>query len=75
MLDLVEKVVLNAYKVTPEDIAGLREHGFADGEIVDIVLAAAGRSFMSKTLDALGARADPEHEVDPALSHIAAFER
>lgn len=75
MLDLVEKVVLNAYKVTPEDIDALREHGFADDEIVDVVLAASARSFMSKTLDALGAQADAEYESDPVLNRVAAFER
>jgi alkylhydroperoxidase family enzyme len=75
MLDLVEKVVLNAYKVTPEDIETLREHGFADDEIVDVVLAVSARSFMSKTLDALGAQTDPEYESDPVLNRVAAFER
>ena len=75
MLDLVEKVVLNAYKVASADIQALREHGFADEEIVDIVLAASARSFMSKTLDALGAQADAEYESDPVLNRVAVFER
>jgi alkylhydroperoxidase family enzyme len=75
MLDVVEKVVLHAYKVTPEDMQGLRDHGFSDEEIVDIVLAASARSFMSKTLDALGAEPDEEYRADPALARPAAFDR
>ena len=75
MLDVVEKIVLHAYKVTAEDIDGLRVHGFSDEEIVDIVVAASARSFMSKALDALGAEPDEEYEADPALARSAAFER
>jgi alkylhydroperoxidase family enzyme len=75
MLDVVEKIVLHAYKVTPEDIEGLHGHGFSDEEIVDIVLAASARSFMSKTLDALGIEPAEEHESDPALAKAATFDR
>ena len=73
MLDVVEKLVLQAYKITPEELDGLRAHGFTDEEIVDIVLAAAARSFMSKTLDALGAAADADYEDDPRLTRLAEF--
>ena len=75
MLDVVEKVVLNAYKVTPEDIDGLRGHGFIDEEIVDIVLAASARSFFSKTLDALGAQADAKYQSEDAQRWVDGFER
>jgi alkylhydroperoxidase family enzyme len=75
MLDVVEKIVLHAYKVTREDIDGLRRHGLTDEDIVDIVLAAAARSFMSKALDALGAELEVEHESDPTLARSAAFDR
>lgn len=75
MLDVVEKIVLNAYKVTPEDIDGLRGHGFSDEEITDIVLAASARSFFSKTLDALGARADARYESEASLRWVDGFER
>jgi alkylhydroperoxidase family enzyme len=75
MLDVVEKIVLHAYKVTPEDIDGLRDNGFSDEEIVDIVLTAAARSFFSKTLDALGAEPDDELVADPALAKSAEFDR
>jgi alkylhydroperoxidase family enzyme len=33
-------------------------HGFSDAEILDIALAAAARSFLSKVLDAVGAEPD-----------------
>lgn len=58
IMDLARKVALHAYKVTPKDIEGLRRHGLADAEILDVVLAAAARCFFSKTLDAVGAEPD-----------------
>jgi len=50
----VEKVVLHAYEVTPEDIDNLRGHGFSDADILDIVLRALHRCLISKIWDALG---------------------
>jgi uncharacterized peroxidase-related enzyme len=58
MMAYAEKIVRNAYKVTPEDIDGLRAHGFSDTEILDIALVAAARSFLSKVTDAVGAEPD-----------------
>ena len=58
MLAYAEKIILHAYKVTLEDINGLRAHGFSDTDILDIALTAAVRSFYSKTLDAIGAEPD-----------------
>ncbi len=49
-----------AHTVTAADLDELRRRqGFADAEILDIVLAAAARCFFSKTLDGVGAEADP----------------
>jgi alkylhydroperoxidase family enzyme len=53
-----EKVALHAYRVTPDDIDALREHGFSDEEILDAALTAAARCFFSKALDAVGAVPD-----------------
>ena len=53
-----EKLTLHAYKVTQEDIDELRRHGFSDGEILDVALAAAARNFFSKVLDAVAAEPD-----------------
>jgi uncharacterized peroxidase-related enzyme len=58
MMAYAEKIARNAYKVTPEDIDGLRIYGFSDTDILDIALAAAARSFLSKVLDAVGAEPD-----------------
>jgi uncharacterized peroxidase-related enzyme len=58
MMAYAEKIARNAYKVTPEDIDDLRAHGLTDAEILDIALAAAARSFLSKVLDAVGVEPD-----------------
>ena len=59
MMAFAEKVTREAHAVTAADLDELRRHGFADAEILDIVLAAAARCFFSKTLDGVGAEADP----------------
>jgi uncharacterized peroxidase-related enzyme len=58
IMAFAEKVALHAYKVTPEDIDGLRAHGLTDEEIFDVTLAASARAFYSKTLEAMGAEPD-----------------
>lgn len=58
VMELAEKVVDDATSVTQEDVDRLRALGLSDGEIVDVVLAAAARCFFSKTLDALGIAPD-----------------
>lgn len=60
VMALAEKVTLNAYKVTEEDMEKLRAHGLADADILDIVLAASARCFFSKVLDATDAEPDAE---------------
>jgi alkylhydroperoxidase family enzyme len=59
--DLARKVVLDATSVTEDDIGRLRGFGLGDDEIFDVVLAAAARSFFSKTLDALCVQPDREY--------------
>ena len=58
IMAFAEKIALNAYKVTAEDIAALRDHGMDDPEIFNLALAAAARSFFSKALDSMGAQPD-----------------
>jgi uncharacterized peroxidase-related enzyme len=58
IMEFAEKVALHAHKVTPEDVEGLRAHGLTDTDIFDVTLAAAARSFYSKTLEAMGAEPD-----------------
>ena len=62
LMAFAEKVVLNAHEVTPEDIEGLRSHGFSDTEILDIAMTAAARSFFSKVLDASGAEPEESYQ-------------
>jgi len=68
MMAFVEKVVLDADRVTAADIETLRSHGYGDEEIFDVAAAAAARCFFSKLLDALGVLPDATfHDLDPAL--------
>jgi alkylhydroperoxidase family enzyme len=68
MMSLAQKVVTHANQVTAQDIEGLRTHGLADEEILDVILAATARSFFSKTLDALDAPPDEIYrELEPEL--------
>lgn len=53
-----EKVGRAGADVTAEDVEQLREAGLDDGEIIDIVLAAAARCFFSTVLDSLGLQPD-----------------
>jgi alkylhydroperoxidase family enzyme len=61
MCAFAEKIILNAYKVTENDIAVLRDNGFSDEDILDIALAAGFRAMFSKVLDAVGAEPDVEY--------------
>jgi alkylhydroperoxidase family enzyme len=56
--DLARRVAADATSVTEDDVERLRGFGLTDDEIFDVVLAAAARSFFSKTLDALGVLPD-----------------
>jgi uncharacterized peroxidase-related enzyme len=55
---LAAKVAADASSITEADYAELRELGFDDSEILDVVLAAAARCFFSTVLDATGTRPD-----------------
>jgi uncharacterized peroxidase-related enzyme len=76
MMSLAQKVTLNAYQVSAEDIEALRHHGFSDEEILDIVLTAAAQSFFSEVLDALGAEPNRAYsELPPELREALAIGR
>ena len=66
VMDLAERVVDDATSIGDSDLQPLRELGLSDTEIMDVVLAAAARCFFSKTLDALGVRADATYAELPA---------
>jgi uncharacterized peroxidase-related enzyme len=58
VMDLAERVVDDATRITDADLQRLRDLGLSDDEVMDVVLAASVRCFFSKTLDALGVRPD-----------------
>ncbi len=58
MVNLAKKVARDASSVTAADVSALKEHGFTDAEIFDIVATAAARAFFSKLVEGLGADAD-----------------
>jgi uncharacterized peroxidase-related enzyme len=58
MMAFAEKMTVDANRVTPEDVEGLRTHGLTDAEIFDVTLAAAARAFYSKVLQAMDAEPD-----------------
>jgi uncharacterized peroxidase-related enzyme len=68
IVEFAAKVAADATTVTQEDIDRLRALGLSDGEIFEVVLAAAARSFFTKVLDATGTLADTHYnELDPEL--------
>jgi uncharacterized peroxidase-related enzyme len=58
MMEFARKVARDASAVTAGDVSTLKQHGFRDEEIFDIVATAAARAFFTKLVDALGAEAD-----------------
>lgn len=59
MLRFARAVALDAAGIEAETVAALiRDHGFSDEEVFDIAAIAAGRSFFTKLLDALGVEPD-----------------
>jgi uncharacterized peroxidase-related enzyme len=58
VMDLADKVAADAASVTEADVERLRSLGLDDGEILEVVVAAAVRCFFSKTLDALDVEPD-----------------
>jgi uncharacterized peroxidase-related enzyme len=66
VLELADKVAVDATAVTREDVDRLRALGLSDADVMDVVLAAAARCFYSKTLDALGVEPDAAYQDLPA---------
>ncbi len=58
MITLAKKVAGRADQITQTDIDQVKESGFSDEEVFDIVSAAAARCFFSKLNDSLGASPD-----------------
>lgn len=76
VMELADKVAHDATAVSQADVDRLRALGLTDGEILDVVLAAAARCFFSKTLDSLGAEPDAKYsELAPVLRDTLAVGR
>jgi uncharacterized peroxidase-related enzyme len=68
VMDLADKVAADATSVTQADVERLRSLGLDDGEIFEVVAAAAVRCFFAKTLDGVGAQPDARYAaLDPQL--------
>jgi alkylhydroperoxidase family enzyme len=66
--ELARQVAAAPADISANDLEPLRELGFADAEILDVVLAAAIRCFFSSVLTATRAEPDPAlTDQDPAL--------
>jgi alkylhydroperoxidase family enzyme len=60
LMALAESVAIDAHRVKESDIGRPRTFGVSDDEIFGVVLAAAARSFYSKSLGAMGCPPSPE---------------
>jgi len=64
LLDFVETVVRHAYRVTDEQVAGLREAGWTDEQIAETVYVAALFSMFVRLADAFGIEPPAVYEPD-----------
>lgn len=71
MLEFSEKLTLTPNLMAEQDVEGLRAHGFADREILSIILAAAYRNYIVRVADALGVELNATVDYAPEL--IRAF--
>jgi len=60
VMEFATLVARDASAVTRDDVQKLRDQGLDDADIVDVVFAAAARTFFTKVLDALGVQADAQ---------------
>ncbi len=61
LLKLVEKITLNAYKTTDEDIQNLRQVGWDDQQIAEAVYITSIFAFFNRVADSFGLQ-DPGYE-------------
>ena len=67
MLAYVELLALTPSEATPEHVAALREVGFRDEEIFEIVMVAGYYALRCRMADGLGVEVDSRAKQDPAL--------
>lgn len=66
MLEFAEKCTLHPSEMTPLDLQRLRDCGFCDEDILDIVHITAYFNYINRVADALGV--DPEPGFEPIES-------
>lgn len=54
MLEFAAKMTRHAYKITAEDVDGLRQHGYTDEQIAELIYDAALFNFFNRVADAFG---------------------
>lgn len=59
MLDFAAKLTTTPQQMRPEDVEGLRTHGFDDRSVHDIVVVAAYYGFVNRVADGLGVELEP----------------
>ncbi|MBI2370048.1 MAG: peroxidase [Deltaproteobacteria bacterium] len=62
MLEFAEKLTLQPDRVVQEDVQRLREAGFSDVEILDVVAITSYRNFIARIADGLGVELGKEYE-------------
>jgi alkylhydroperoxidase family enzyme len=73
MLAYVEVVALTPSKATEDHLATLRQVGFGDAEIFEIVMVTAYYSLRCRMADALGVEIDARLKQDGALVEAFAY--
>jgi uncharacterized peroxidase-related enzyme len=61
MLDLAVKITIDSASVSDQDIAALRNHGFSDEDIMDIIQTAALFNYSNRVASALDLRPNREY--------------
>jgi uncharacterized peroxidase-related enzyme len=61
MLDLAVKITVDSASISDQDIAALRDHGFSDEDIMDIIQTAALFNYSNRVASALDLRPNREY--------------
>ena len=73
MLAYVEILALNPSRATKRDVESLRQAGFTDEEIFEIVMVTAYYALRCRMADGLGVEVDEWLKSDPALVEAFAY--
>lgn len=58
LLEVVEKITRHAYRIVREDMDRLREHGWTDPQIAEMVYVTAMFAFFNRVADAFGLQSE-----------------